>query len=184
MVRLRLPASNEGIPNQRKVPRVKATNIEANPGLVNPVQIFAIICKTSHPPCQCPAFGKTCYKCNKKGHYAKCCRSNTTTNSGYTKPGFDRQSHKSVNEVKMYDTDSETYVYDSVVIKCRVRFVDQSTRNNIIYIKVSLKQNSYFLLRDKLSPGTNPGFLKSEKMLCFIYLYTPRCIRKYLCSLF
>ena len=55
---------------------------------------------------------------------------------------------------------------------------------DILYIKVSLKQNSYFLLRDKLSPGTNPGFLKSEKMLCFIYLYTPRCIRKYLCSLF
>ena len=54
----------------------------------------------------------------------------------------------------------------------------------ILYIKVSLKQNSYFLLRDKLSPGTNPGFLKSEKMLSFIYLYTPRCIRKYLCSLF
>ena len=23
-------------------------------------------CKTSHPPRQCPAFGKTCYKCNKK----------------------------------------------------------------------------------------------------------------------
>ena len=45
MVRLRLPASNEGIPNQRKVPRVKATNIEANPGLVNLVQIFAIIAK-------------------------------------------------------------------------------------------------------------------------------------------
>ena len=45
MVRLRLPASNEGIPNQRKVPRVKATNIEANPGLANPVQIFAIIAK-------------------------------------------------------------------------------------------------------------------------------------------
>ena len=45
MVRLRLPASNEGVPNQRKVPRVKATNIEANPGLANPVQIFAIIAK-------------------------------------------------------------------------------------------------------------------------------------------
>ena len=45
MVRLRLPASNEGIPNQRKLPRVKATNIEANPGLANPVQIFAIIAK-------------------------------------------------------------------------------------------------------------------------------------------
>ena len=93
-------------------------------------------CKTSHLPCQSPAFGKTCYKCNNKGHYAKCCRSNTATNSGYTQPGFDRRSHKSINEVKMYDTDSETYVYDSVVIKCRVRFVDQSTRNNIMFDEI------------------------------------------------
>ena len=93
-------------------------------------------CKTSHLPRQCPAFGKTCYKCNKKGHYAKCCRSNTTTNSGYTKPGFDRWSRKSVNKVKMYDTDSETYVYDSVVIKCRIRFVDQSARNNIMFDEI------------------------------------------------
>ena len=36
----------------------------------------------------------------------------------------------------MYDTDSETYVYDSVVIKCRVRFVDQSTRNNIMFDEI------------------------------------------------
>ena len=37
--------SSDGIPNQRKVPRVKATNIEANPDLVNLVQIFAVIAK-------------------------------------------------------------------------------------------------------------------------------------------
>ena len=45
MVRLRLLASSDGIPNQRKVPRVKATNIEPNPDLVNLVQIFAVIAK-------------------------------------------------------------------------------------------------------------------------------------------
>ena len=26
-------------------------------------------CDTSHPPKCCPAYGKTCYNCNKKGHF-------------------------------------------------------------------------------------------------------------------
>ena len=103
-------------------------------------------CKTSHLPRQCPAFGKTCYKCNKKGHYAKCCHSNATANTGYTKPGFNRQSCKSINEVEIYDTDSETYVYDSVVIKCRVRFVNQSARNNIMFDEIRDCKNKQRIL--------------------------------------
>ena len=34
------------------------------------------------------------------------------------------------------------------------------------------RTESNFVLRDKLSPGTKPGFLKSEKMLKFMILYT------------
>ena len=34
------------------------------------------------------------------------------------------------------------------------------------------------MLRDKLSPGTKPGFLKSEKMLRFILLYTHKVYQK------
>ena len=32
------------------------------------------------------------------------------------------------------------------------------------------------MLRDKLSPGTKPGFLKSEKMLRFKLLYIYKCV--------
>ena len=32
-------------------------------------------CGTSHPPKHCPACGKTCYNCNKKGHFKPLCRS-------------------------------------------------------------------------------------------------------------
>ena len=45
----------------------------------------------------------------------------------------------------------------------------------MIYYFVGLvfsKTESNLVLRDKLSPGTKPGFLKSEKMLRFILFYT------------
>ena len=32
-------------------------------------------CTTNHAPKKCPAYGKTCYNCNKKGHFKQCCRS-------------------------------------------------------------------------------------------------------------
>ncbi|XP_069103128.1 uncharacterized protein [Argopecten irradians] len=42
-------------------------------------------CGTDHPPRQCPAFGRTCYKCGVKNHYKSMCRSTgTTTNTGQT----------------------------------------------------------------------------------------------------
>ena len=41
------------------------------------------------------------------------------------------------------------------------------------------------MLRDKLLPGTKPGFLKSEKMLRFILLYTHKSVsEKCLCLYF
>ena len=47
------------------------------------------------------------------------------------------------------------------------------------------KTELIFVLRDKLSPGTKPGFLKSENMLRFILLYThkvyQKCFRYTLC---
>ena len=37
------------------------------------------------------------------------------------------------------------------------------------------------LAGDKLLPGTNPGFLKSEKMLSFILLYTHKVYIENIC---
>jgi hypothetical protein len=32
-------------------------------------------CGKSHPAKECPAFGKKCFKCDKKNHFAKFCKS-------------------------------------------------------------------------------------------------------------
>ena len=32
-------------------------------------------CSTSHPPRECPAWGKKCHKCGNKNHFSTCCRS-------------------------------------------------------------------------------------------------------------
>lgn len=34
-------------------------------------------CGTRHPPKQCPAFGKICFKCQKENHFGKLCRSSS-----------------------------------------------------------------------------------------------------------
>ena len=39
-------------------------------------------CGTSHPLKCCPAHGKTCYNCNKKGHFKHLCRSCQCSQSG------------------------------------------------------------------------------------------------------
>ena len=39
-------------------------------------------CGTSHPPKHCPAYGKTCYNCNRKGHFKPICRSHQHSQSG------------------------------------------------------------------------------------------------------
>ena len=39
-------------------------------------------CGTSHSPKHCPAYGKTCYNCNKKGHFKPLCRSHQHSQSG------------------------------------------------------------------------------------------------------
>ena len=40
----------------------------------------------------------------------------------------------------------------------------------------SLQQDQFLMLGDKLSPGTKPGFLKSEKMLGLQLLYIHKSV--------
>ena len=49
-------------------------------------------CGTSHPPNCCPAHGKTCYNCNKKGHFKPLCRSHQHSQSGSRWKGSQSQS--------------------------------------------------------------------------------------------
>lgn len=55
-------------------------------------------CGQGHQPRQCPAYGKTCHKCKKVGHFSNCCRN--THNVRYT------------DDVE-YESDDE-YVWDNV----------------------------------------------------------------------
>ena len=49
-------------------------------------------CGTSHPLKHCPAYGKTCYNCNKKGHSKPLCRSRQRIQSGSRWKGSQSQS--------------------------------------------------------------------------------------------
>ena len=49
---------------------------------------------------------------------------------------------------------------------------------DIMYIEVSLKQNTSFHL------VPTQAFSSLRKMLSFLYLYTQKCIRKYVCLLY
>ena len=58
----------------------------------------------------------------------------------------------------------------------RIQLHNQSLANIINKGWFFSKTESIFVLRDKLLPGTKPGFLKSEKMLRFILLYIHKSV--------
>ena len=62
-------------------------------------------CGTSHPPKPCPAYGKTCYNCNKKGRFKPLCRSCQCSQSGSRWKGSQSQnlSRKDQHEISSYD---------------------------------------------------------------------------------
>ena len=71
-------------------------------------------CGTSHPPKHCPAYGKVCYNCNKKGHFKPLCRSRQHSQSGSRWKGSQSQSRKDQHEVSQCDQtdDSGWYTYE------------------------------------------------------------------------
>ena len=79
-------------------------------------------CGTSHPPKYCPAYGKVCYNCNKKGHFKPLCRSRQRNQSSSRWKGSQSQSRsrKDQHEVSQRDQtdDSSLYIYnqDSIQI--------------------------------------------------------------------
>ena len=71
-------------------------------------------CGTSHPPKRCPAYGKTCYNCNKKGHFKPLCRSHQHSQSGSRWKGSQSRSRKDQHEISSHDQtdDSNWYTYE------------------------------------------------------------------------
>ena len=66
-------------------------------------------CGSSHQPKKCPAYGKECYKCHKKNHFSKLCRSRKSTGCGSK---VQHHLHHDVHEMVekeiqfQYDTDA------------------------------------------------------------------------------
>jgi hypothetical protein len=64
-------------------------------------------CGKSHPPDRnhCPAFGETCKICEKKNHFASCCRSKSKE-SHKTKPRRHKTKYRSVHAIAQDDSSS------------------------------------------------------------------------------
>ena len=62
-------------------------------------------CGTSHPPKHCAPYGKTCYNCNKKGHFKSLCRScqRSQSGSGWKGSQSQSQSRKAQHEISSCD---------------------------------------------------------------------------------
>ena len=66
-------------------------------------------CGSAHPPKKCPAYGKECFLCKKKGHFKQYCHS---TSQSHSSDG--RKSRKDMHDI---DQDEEVFQmqdYDSV----------------------------------------------------------------------
>ena len=64
-------------------------------------------CGTSHPPKCCPAYGKTCYNCNKKGHFKPFCSSQ----SGSRWKGSQSRSRMDQHEISSHDQTDDSSWY-------------------------------------------------------------------------
>lgn len=68
-------AQNRSLESEAKVQRVEKTTSAAGQSHAGGHRRRCGYCGRSHEPRQCPAWGKTCTLCNKRNHFASCCRS-------------------------------------------------------------------------------------------------------------
>ena len=64
-------------------------------------------CAGQHPRGSCPAYSRTCSKCNQKGHYSSCCTKSSRDSDKSTKHRK-RRSGKKVDKVQNDSSDSES----------------------------------------------------------------------------
>ena len=62
-------------------------------------------CGTSHPPRKCPAFGQVCMKCQKKGHFAKFCKTRNSREAA--KPATQKPVKKTRIKKKFHEATAE-----------------------------------------------------------------------------
>ena len=120
--------SAEELKGQKKPPRKKPK--DSSDGRTKS-QYNCTRCGRKHGPKQCPAYGKECSKCKRKGHFAEQCRSKKNADSHSKKPSKEQpksgpkkkfheataDSESSEADFSEYDTDEVTVQVDSVEAK-------------------------------------------------------------------
>ena len=111
-------------------------------------------CGTNHPPCKCPAYGKDCFRCKKKGHFSVYCQSSRNNQQrGHTPSRGPRLQHEVEQEDKGDDW-TFSLNQDEVVIK----FTDSVTKvkgsKNVMLDEIEL---SRVLVDLKVQAALNPN---------------------------
>ena len=71
-------------------------------------------CGSAHPPKKCPAYGKECFSCKKKGHFKQFCQS-SQHNCSQSHGGDSRKSRKDMHDIDQDDeTSFQMQDYDSM----------------------------------------------------------------------
>lgn len=84
-------------------------------------------CNRSHPPMRCPAFNQICDNCNRRGHFASCCRS--------------RPNNRRINEVKEEQVQHLEGQFDEQLY---IESVCNTNANNDWLIDVTTSHNKQF----------------------------------------
>ena len=92
-------------------------------------------CGSSHPPRRCPAYGKECSLCKKKGHFKQFCRS-SHQNRYKSHSSDNRKSRRDMHDVDQQEDELfQLEDYDSVNVRT-VRFTTD-VHNNIAFNEIS-----------------------------------------------
>ena len=114
-------------------------------------------CGSTHPPKKCPAYGKECFSCKKKGHFKQFCQS-SQHNCSQSHGGNSRKSRKDMHNIDQDDEPSfQMQDYDSVNVQT-VHFttdVHHTAHTNIAFHEISSDRKLQCLLTDvRISNGS------------------------------
>ena len=71
-------------------------------------------CGSAHPPKKCPAYGRECFSCRKKGHFKQFCCS-SQHNCSQSRGGESRKFRKAMHDIDQDDdTSFQMQDYDSI----------------------------------------------------------------------
>ena len=107
-------------------------------------------CGSAHLPKKCPAYGKECFSCKKKGHFKQFCQS-SQYNCSQSHGGDSRKSRKDMHDIDQDDeTSFQMQDYDSINVQT-VRFmtdVHWTAHTNIAFDEISSDRKLQCLLTD------------------------------------